>query len=305
MPKRSASFSRNMIILLDKPNLVTKDSVCAIGSFDGVHRGHQAVVKRLKEHARTDIKIGIITFLPLPFFVLTSSPIIYLTVKREKEDIFRMLGVDFIYYFKFTQHFAQLSPDGFVELISRRIKPSAIVVGDNFHFGKNRQGSARSLKKVSEDHFTVDIMRRIKENGTISSTRIRELLLLGHIKAANRLLGRPYSLTGRVVRGKGKGAKIGFPTINITVQKEKLLPLDGVYKVQVMLKEGTYLGAMFCRNDLVEVHVIDFKGDLYRKEVTVHVECRIRGIEHFSDDKKLGVAIAHDIRTIRGKAAEK
>jgi riboflavin kinase/FMN adenylyltransferase len=295
------SYYLNMIILLDKRNPMTRNSVCAIGSFDGVHRGHQAVVKRLRQHARSNNKVGIITFLPLPFFVLTSSPIIYLTVKREKEHLFKMLRVDFIYYFKFTKPFAQLSPGNFVELIARRINPSTVVVGDNFHFGQGRQGSAFLLKKISQNYFTVDIMSRIREHGTISSTRVRELILLGHIKAANKLLGRPYSLSGRIIRGKGKGAKIGFPTINIKVTKEKLLPLDGVYQVQVTLKEGSYLGAMFCRNDLIEVHIIDFKGDLYRKEVTIHIHRRIRGIEQFSDDKKLSLAIAHDIGTIRAE----
>jgi len=294
-----------MIVLIDKRNSITKNSVCAIGSFDGVHLGHQAVVKRLRKHARTINKVGIVTFLPLPFFVLTSSPILYLTVKTEKEHIFKTLGVDYIYYFRFTKNLAQLSPDDFIELITRRINPSIIVVGDNFHFGQGRKGSAVLLKKISKGHFTVDIMNRVKDDGTISSTRIRELILLGNIKAANRLLGRPYSLTGRVVRGKGKGAKIGFPTINIKVPKEKLLPLDGVYKVQVDLTTGAYLGAMFCREDLIEVHIIDYKGDLYRKEVTVLVHSRIRSIERFSDDKSLSMAISHDIGTIRGQARQK
>lgn len=288
-----------MITLLNKRNSVTKDSVCAIGSFDGIHRGHQKIVKQLKKHAGTDRKIGIITFLPLPFFVLTHSPIIYLTVREEKEKLFRKLGIDYIYYFRFTKRFAQISPRDFIELIVRQINPAVIVVGDNFHYGKGREGSAAVLKKLGGSKFFVDIMPRVKAQGTISSTRIRELILLGHMKAANKLLGRPYSLTGRVVRGRGKGAKLGFPTINIRVPREKLMPLDGVYKVRVLLKQGHYLGAMFCRNDLIEVHIIDFSGDLYRKKVSVQVYHRIRSIEQFPDDDELSTAIAKDIELVR------
>ena len=291
-----------MKIVLDKKDLITNGSVCAIGSFDGVHRGHQGIVERLRRIARTDNRVGIITFLPLPFFVLTSSPIFYLTVKAEKERLFRALGIDYIYYFKFTKRFAQRSAADFVDLVAHRMNPSTVVIGDNFHFGQRREGSAALLKRLAKDKFAVDIMPRIKDEGTISSTRIRELLLLGHVKAANRLLGRPYAFTGRVVRGKGKGTKLGFPTINIKVSKEKLLPLDGVYKVQVVLKHQDYPGAMFCRDGLLEVHIIGFSGDLYRKNVSVRIYQRIREIESFSDDKALSAAIAHDLEVIRGQA---
>ncbi|MGB3480170.1 MAG: riboflavin biosynthesis protein RibF [bacterium] len=291
-----------MKILLDKRDLITKDSVCAIGSFDGVHRGHQEIVRRLRKNAGIDNRVGIVTFLPLPFFVLTSSPIIYLTVKPEKERLFKTLGIDYIYYFMFTRRFAQYSAADFVDLVARQINPSTVVIGDNFHFGHGRGGSATLLRQFAKDKFAVEIMSRVKDEGTISSTRIRELLLLGHIKAANRLLGRPYTLTGRVVRGKGKGAKLGFPTINIRLPKEKLLPLDGVYKAQVTLNHRVYLSAMFCRNNLVEVHIIGFSGDLYRKKVSVQICRRIRGLERYSDDEALSAAIAQDLEAIRGPA---
>ncbi len=294
--------SKVVKILLDKKDLITNGSVCAIGGFDGVHRGHQGIVERLRRIARTDNRVGIMTFLPLPFFVLTSSPIFYLTVKAEKERLFRALGIDYIYYFRFTKRFAQHSAADFVDLVAHRMNPSTVVIGDNFHFGHRREGSATLLKRLAKDKFAVDIMSRIKDEGTISSTRIRELLLLGHVKAANRLLGRPYAFTGRVVRGKGKGTKLGFPTINIKVSKEKLLPLDGVYRVQVVLKHQDYPGAMFCRDGLVEVHIIGFSGNLYRKNVSVRIYQRIREIESFSDDKSLSDAIAHDLEAIRGQA---
>ncbi len=288
-----------MKILLNKRDAITKDSVCGIGSFDGVHRGHQAIVKYLKKLARSNKRIGIITFTPLPFFVLKSAPIITLTLRKEKESIFRELGIDFIYYFTFSKKFSMLKPAEFVDLIAQCISPSAVAVGENFHFGKGREGSASVLKNLAHDKFQVKILTRVQEDGTISSTRIRELLLLGHIKAANQLLGREYTISGRVMRGKGKGTKLGFPTVNIKVAKEKLLPLDGIYKVKVPIRKKVYIGALFCANDVLEAHIIDFSGDLYNKQVSIRLLERIRDTKKFSDDDALRAAIVRDVEMIR------
>ncbi len=290
-----------MKVLLDKKAPITRGSVCGIGSFDGVHRGHQAIVKYLKKLARSNMRIGIITFTPLPFFVIKSAPIITLTLKKEKESIFRELGVDFIYYFKFSQKFSMLKPVKFVELIADCISPSIVAVGENFHFGKGREGSASVLKNIAQTKFQVKILPRVKEDGTISSTRIRELLLLGHIKAANKLLGREYTISGRVIKGKGKGTRLGFPTINIKVAKQKLLPLDGIYKVEVPIRKKIYVGALFCSHDVIEVHVLDFSGDLYSKQVSVRLLERIRDTKRFSDDDGLRAAIGRDVEIIRGE----
>ena len=290
-----------MKILVGKRDPITKNSICAIGSFDGVHRGHREIVEYLKKLANLERKIGIITFNPLPFFVLKEAPIFYLTPKKEKEKIFEELGVDFIYYFKFTKKFSDLSPVHFVEMIDAEISPSIIVVGENFHFGKDRKGTAKSLEQLANHLFSVKILPILKDDGTISSTRIRELLLLGHIKAANNLLGREYRISGRVIKGKGKGKRLGFPTINIRVQNEKLLPLDGVYKVKVGFDNKELLGAMFCHHNLIEVHLINFSGALYKKETTIKLLERIRDIKKFPDDETLKSAIATDIREIKNK----
>jgi riboflavin kinase/FMN adenylyltransferase len=277
---------------------ITKNAVCAIGSFDGVHRGHQGIVHRLKELAGTEKRTGIITFTPLPFFVIHSAPVLTLTLKREKERLFEDLGIDFIYYFKFTPAFANILPHDFVSLMARRIMPSTVVVGENFHFGKQRRGSALLLKECARDTFSVEVLPRISDDGTISSTRIRELLLLGHAEAAQRLLGRPYAIAGTVKKGKGKGAELGFPTINLKVNEEKLMPLDGVYKVRVHILGRTYLGAMFCRHELLEVHVLGFTGNLYRRKAMVELLRRIRSIERFKNDEALRRAISRDVEIV-------
>jgi riboflavin kinase/FMN adenylyltransferase len=289
-----------MHVISDRIDPFTRDSVCGIGSFDGVHRGHQEIARRLTQLAVDRQKVGIITFSPLPFFTLKRAPICCLTPQREKEEIFERLGVDFIYYFTFSAAFAAHSPEEFVELVARQIKPSTIVVGENFHFGKMRKGNAEMLKDLARSMFEVQIMRRISDDGPISSTRIRELLLLGNIKAANRLLGRSYSISGTVTKGKGKGQEIGFPTINIPPPVDKLIPLDGVYKVNVIVTGQHFLGAMFCRHDILEVHIINLSDDLYGKDVNIQFLERIRGIEHFADDDALKDAISKDIKRITG-----
>jgi riboflavin kinase/FMN adenylyltransferase len=278
---------------------LTRNSICGIGSFDGVHRGHQAIVEYMKTLAEGSEKIGIITFTPLPFFVLCSAPIITLTSNHEKEQLFKNLGVDFLYYIRFSHKFADMPPEDFVKQLLLSIAPSAVVVGENFHFGKGRKGSARLLQSLASDKFTVHIVPRLTEDGTISSTRIRELLLLGHVQAANSLLGRPYTLSGIVIKGKGKGTLLGFPTINIKIEKEKLLPLDGVYKVDVAVHGDMYPGAMFCHHGVVEVHILDFSGNLYRHKVFVLLLRRIRGVADFSDDASLKKAIERDVGRVR------
>lgn len=287
-----------MLVLADSKNSATENSVCGIGGFDGVHRGHQKVVSLAKQLAGSHKKTGIVTFSPLPFFILQKTPICCLTPEFEKEEIFQEMGIDFIYYFGFSENFAQLSPEGFVELVVKQIRPSIVVVGENFHFGRLRKGNAMVLKDLARDFFHVEILPRIADDGTISSTRIRELLLLGNVQAANRLLGREYSISGTVIKGRGRGQTLGFPTINITAPEHKLIPLDGVYKVRVVADRQEYLGAMFCRHDLLEVHIIGFSGDLYGKVVMVRFLARIRGIEDFADEEALRSAIAADIKSI-------
>jgi riboflavin kinase/FMN adenylyltransferase len=287
-----------MLVISNTKNAQTRNSICGIGSFDGVHRGHQQIVKHVKELTGPRQKSGIITFMPLPFFVLKHAPICCLTPKEEKEKILEKLGVDFIYYFEFSEKFSKLSPEGFVDLIALQIAPATVVVGENFHFGKMRQGSAQLLRTLAHDSFRVEIMPKLKDDGTISSTRIRELILLGNIKAANRLLGREYLISGAVIKGKGRGQRLGFPTINILPPEHKLIPLDGVYKVKVVIDKDEHLGAMFCRHDLLEVHIVDFSRDIYGKSVTTKFLERIRGIQHFSDDKALKSAIYEDIEKV-------
>uniref|UniRef100_A0A7V0Z4S2 Riboflavin biosynthesis protein n=1 Tax=candidate division WOR-3 bacterium TaxID=2052148 RepID=A0A7V0Z4S2_UNCW3 len=289
-----------MQVLYNKTDPFTLGSVCALGNFDGIHRAHQEIINKIKKIADRLKKTGIITFHPPPVSILHKDGIFFLTTREEKEEILNSLGIDFIYYFKFDINFSQKNPEEFVNLIYTSIKPSMIIIGENFHFGKGRKGNANLLKILARDRFDVEIIPRIKDqNGVISSTRIRELLLLGHIPAANRLLGREYTITGEVIKGKGKGAKLGFPTINLSIDKNKLLPLDGVYEVKLVIAGKDYQGAMFLTHNVIEVHILDFAGNLYGQKISIKLVKRLRAIKKFPDDESLKRAIADDIKRIK------
>ncbi|MEO0095798.1 MAG: bifunctional riboflavin kinase/FAD synthetase [candidate division WOR-3 bacterium] len=288
-----------MRIIYDNVDNFTFESVCALGNFDGVHIAHQEIIRRVKQSGSSK-KTGIITFHPPPVSVLHKNEVIFLTTKTEKEEIFKSLGIDFLYYFSFDEKFARKPPEEFVNLIYNMVRPSVVVVGENFHFGKERRGNAKVLREMAQGKYAVEIVPKIKdEGGIISSTRIRELLLLGNIPRANQLLGREYSITGDVVKGKGKGITLGFPTINLNVEKGKLLPLDGVYEVKLELHNKLHQGAMFLHHNDIEVHILDFSGNLYGEKITVKLIKRLRAIKKFSDDAALKRAIDQDIQKIK------
>ncbi|MEO0128251.1 MAG: bifunctional riboflavin kinase/FAD synthetase [candidate division WOR-3 bacterium] len=289
-----------MQVIYNRTDALTFNSICALGNFDGIHLAHQEIIHKIKKLSGGHRKTGIITFNPPPVSILHKDGIFFLTTKEEKEKILNSLGIDFVYYFKFDIDFSQKTPEEFVNLVYNLIKPAAVIVGENFHFGKGRKGNANLLKELARDKFAIEIIPRIKDqNGVISSTRIRELLLLGNIPAANQLLGRKYTITGKVIKGKGKGAQIGFPTINLLIDKEKLLPLDGVYEVNLEIASKNYQGAMFLKHNEIEVHILDFSGNLYNKELTVEFIRRLRAIKKFTDDESLKRAIAEDIKKIK------
>lgn len=288
-----------MKIIYHKKDPITFNSVCGLGNFDGIHIGHQEIIKKIITLAGNTKNSGIVTFQPPPVSVLTHDGIFFLTTKTEKERIFNSFSIDFIFYFNFDEDFSRQSPNDFVELLYNLVSPSIVVVGENFRFGNDRLGTASSLREIAKGKFLVEVVPRVKADGmAVSSTRVRELLLLGHIPAANRILRREYAITGKVIKGKEKGTKLGYPTINLCVDKEKLLPLAGVYEVKVDIGSSTYKGAMFLTPSEIEIHIINYSGNLYEKEVTVKLLRRLRGIRKFPDEESLKEAIARDIKKV-------
>lgn len=291
-----------MKIIIDRENPATRNAVCALGGFDGIHRGHQTIIAEARKQSRGTKPVGVITFTPLPGKALKSGHPLYLTTDPEKESILETMGVDFLYYFAFTREFACRSPREFVRILTDRIAPSAVVVGKNFHFGRDRKGNASLLSELARGSFQVHIKNALDDEGVISSTRIRELLLLGNVRAARHLLGRPYAMTGTVGPGKKVGQKLGFPTVNILPPREKLLPLDGVYHGRVAWDRRSFPSAVFCSHRLIEAHLLGFRENLYGRALTVEFMDRLRGVQKFPDENSLKEAIAADVARIRGRS---
>jgi len=210
----------------------TTPSVVSIGSFDGFHQGHQLLFKRIKDRAKQKRwQVGVLTFFPHPAKVLAPkySPPLLMSQER-KLRAFEALGFDFVLSQRFTKHFAALSAKDFVRQVLKSLSAKEVVVGDDFSFGRSREGLAEDLKILGHKQgLEVEVIRRLVVEGmVVSSTRIRAFLLQGKVRGAAVLLGRPYVIAGRVVSGAGRGRKLGYPTVNLQSDAE-ILPARGVY----------------------------------------------------------------------------
>ncbi len=284
----------------------------AIGAFDGVHLGHKEVIEKAIQFGRThNLKTTILTFSPHPEIFFKGEEFKLLTTEEEREELLLSLGVDEIIKLPFNEELANMPPESFFkDILISKLNVKFISVGFNFTFGKEGKGTPALLKKLSnESKITVEIIPPKAVMGRIvSSTKIRELIKDGKIEEAAILLGRNYSIKGLISRGNGIGRKIGFPTINISVNPEKLLPPDGVYATIVNLDNKNFLGAMnigkrptiYDKGERrVEVYILDYEGDVYGKTVRIEITNRIRGEKKFSSLNELREQIERDINWIR------
>jgi riboflavin kinase/FMN adenylyltransferase len=279
----------------------------AIGVFDGVHLGHRALIAHLVRGAREQHAAAVAaTFDPLPIQVLASgAPASALSDISERVRLLREAGADAVVVFRFDEAFAKLSADEFVDRVRGACDIRRIVVGPDFHFGRRAEGDVEKLRaRGKKDGFVVDVMAPIEIDGTIvSSTRIRNLLLAGDVEAAARLLGRPYSVRGRVVHGAKRGRALGFPTINLALPKEHLLPRDGIYAVWAEMGEGRFKAAASLGvrptfgggERVLEAYLLDFSGELYGEEVEVAFVKRLRDEIAFASPAELSAQIARDV----------
>ncbi len=279
----------------------------AIGNFDGVHLGHQKLIKKaIQEAENRNLTSIALTFEPHPLKVLKPdvSPLLLLPLS-EKIRIIKFLGIDYIVVLNFSEEFSSLSPEKFAkEVLSERLKAKFVVVGENFRFGKNREGDKKDLvnlgKKLGFDAFIQPAV--IIKGLPVSSTRIRRILKEGRIEEAWKLLGRPFKIVGKVIKGKGRGKKLGFPTANINVENE-LIPKTGVYAVFVEIDEKLLRGVMnigynptFGEEKLsVEVHILDFNEEIYEKKIGVYLIKRLRNESRFANINELIKAIKRDV----------
>ena len=286
-------------------------AVVTIGTFDGVHLGHQAIFRKMKELAQ-DIggQTVVVTFQPHPRQVLNidSSNLRFLCTPEEKLERFEAFGIDNVVIINFTKEFSRTPSEVFIkDYIIDNIKPEYIVVGYDHHFGKNRMGDFDLLNDLKKKYgFKVErIAAQDIENIAISSTKIRNALAVGNVKSTNRLLGYTYSISAEVVRGNEIGRTIGFPTANLELPKEYMLLNGGVYACLVDYEGQRYkamanighrptIGDRSEDQPIIEVNLFGFDGDLYGKTIHVSFIDRIRDEEKFNGLDELKAQLEQD-----------
>lgn len=267
------------------------NAVVTTGTFDGVHTGHQAILKRLNEIAvKEEGESVLITFHPHPRMVLfpEDNDLKLLSTQEEKIRLMKKYGVDHLIIHPFTKEFSRLTSLQFIrEILVNKIKTKKLVIGYDHHFGRNREGSFEHLKESGPVYgFMVEeIPAQDVDNVAVSSTKIRHALLAGDIKTAKEYLGHDYTLTGKVIHGEKKGRELGFPTANISVEdRHKLIPAIGIYAVKAEAEGNTYNAMLYIgfrptlngKYQSIEVNIFDFDKDIYGKQITVHFIDRIR-----------------------------
>jgi len=276
-------------------------AVC-IGGFDGVHLGHQELLKFTKESSNS---FQIVTFdiLPKKYF---NNEHKLLTTNNKKIELFKKFEPSNLVFINF-EHVMKFSPKTFCEMLKNNMKAKNIYVGNDFKFGINREGDVDYLKKYFDEDSVHTIEDYEHNNEKISSTLIRSFLSEGLIEHANEALGYEYSLTGTVIKGDQRGSQIGFPTANLNIDKSIQIPKNGVYKVDVLLNEYLYKGIMNIgykptvsegNKQSLEVHLFDFKDDIYDTDLTVYFKKFIRDEIKFSSIDELIQQISKDIEDI-------
>ncbi len=284
-----------------------------IGNFDGVHLGHQAMLAELKRAGgRLGLPACVLTFEPHPreFFAPDQAPT-RLTSLREKLELLARQGVERVHVCRFNYRFAQTTPEDFIErVIARGLGARWVLVGDDFRFGARRAGDFVMLKQRAPRHgFEVAVLPNVALHGErISSTAVRQALAAGDLERAQHLLGRSYSISGRVVRGDGLGRQLGFPTANVQM-KHNRPPLAGIFAVRLHgaadepLRGVASLGVRPTIKQggapVLEVHILDFNGDLYRRHVRVEFLHKFRDEEKYADLATLTKRIALDVENAR------
>lgn len=279
--------------------------VLTFGVFDGVHIAHQIVISSVVNRARAlNVEGVVISFDPHPAFSISGKAPPTLTSIAKKIELLKVLGIDRVVVEDFNERFSQLSPEQFVrDILVGRFHVQEVVVGYDCAFGKDKAGDKWLLKKLGDKcGFAVHIVEPYKINGeVVSSTRIRAAILEGDLEMTHKLLGRYYSISGPVIKGKGLGHKIGYATANLQLQKQ-LLPPPGVYAVKVNTDEQKLYGVLnmgiqptFGKNKFrVEVHLLDFKGTLYGKTIEALFVRKIRDERAFVSSEELAEQIRKD-----------
>ena len=286
---------------LDKPSAVV------IGKFDGIHRGHQSLLQRVLEQKEKGLQAVVFTFDPSPAALFLGEDIPELTTKREKRKLFGDMGIDVLIEFPLNFTTAATEPEEFVEkILAEQMKTAYIAAGEDLSFGKKGRGDAALLRRMAGKFgYRTEIIEKVCLEGVeISSSYVREVIKIGDMEKAERLIGEAYSVCGVVAHGKKLGRRLGMPTVNLLPEKEKLLPPYGVYFSEVSVGERVYKGTtnIGCKptvNDEmqagVETYLYDFAQDIYGREITVRLFSFHRPEKKFDSVEALKKQMASDI----------
>ena len=280
-----------------------KNPVVTVGTFDGVHLGHQKIMQTLVQRAKAIDGISVvITYHPHPLEILNNKHFPYLlTEKIKKEEFLKKMGIDYVLWLDFDKKLANLSPEDFIkQYFVGKLAAKEIIIGYDWHFGKNREGDYHLLKKFEKIYgYKTDIVKEVRRGKKIvSSTKIREYIRDGKLELAQKMLGRYYSILGKVVPGDRIGRQLGFPTINLEpLEPRKLLPQCGVYLTKTKLKQNMMWGLTNIglrptikknnRKKFIETYIFDFDKEVYSQEIELFFIRRIRDEKEFASKEEL------------------
>jgi len=287
------------------------NSIITLGNFDGLHLGHQELIKKIILRAKETGGLSmVVTFRPHPLKILAPEkcpPLI--SIYEEKIRLLEKLGIDVLVKIPFTLDFSAMEPRDFVhDILVDLLGAKEIFVGYNYRFGKGRKGNISMLKELGKElGFIVREVEQVSLNGeVVSSTRIRQLLINGEVEPAAKLLGRPYALCGIVIKGDGRGRGLGFPTANLA-SRHSIIPSNGVYAVRLFVRDKYYNGIVNigmrptfdAKSMAVEAHIFDFDEDIYGEEMTVYFAGKIREERKFGSAEALINQINADINSAK------
>jgi riboflavin kinase/FMN adenylyltransferase len=284
-----------------------KDTLLTIGVFDGVHLGHKYLLSQLTKQAKEqDLLSGVITFNRHPHEVLApQTKLPFLTDLAQRINLLKNEGVEAIFTLSFTSELAQLSARQFASLLKKYLRMRGMVIGPDFALGQTREGNVDILRTLGQDMgFSVTVIPPVMINGeVVSSTAIRNALANGDMKRVLNLVGRPFSLNGRVTTGAGRGVELGFPTANLDIDPGQALPADGVYATWTDIDGQAYQSMTNIGRQptfggsqrVVEVYILDYHSNLYGRELKIDIMERLRGEKQFDTPEELKKQITEDI----------
>ena len=296
----------------------SRGTVVTVGTFDGVHLGHRAVLEEIRDRASaTGRRAVLLTFHPHPLRIVrpeATPPL--LTTPVEKKEILAETGLDYAVFLAFSPALSRYSPRRFVEeILVGRLRLDELVIGHDHGFGRGRAGGVTLLREIgTELGFAVDVVEPVLiEGAAVSSSLIRKAVSEGRLEAARTRLGRPYSARGVVVRGEQRGRDLGFPTANLRIDAtEKLLPPSGIYAVRGVLKRGVFAGALHLgprptfqgSPPSIELYLLDFDGEIYGEEVRVDFIRFLRPVRAFGSVASLVRQMELDVAEVRRVLAD-